>query len=44
MVREEEGFHGCKDRAGADQEVEVWVQDAGVKPPEEKQTGSKFDE
>ena len=43
-VREEEGFHDCKGQAEADQEVGVWVQDAGVEPPGEKQTGPKFDD
>ena len=40
---QEEGFHGCKGRAEADQEVGVWLQGAGVEPSG-KQTGSEFDE
>lgn len=43
MVREEEGFHGCKDRGEVDQEVEGWAQDVGAEPPGVKQTGLKFD-
>jgi len=44
MVRAEEGFHGYKDRAEADQWVGAWVHGAGVDAPGEKQTGSEFDE
>ena len=43
MVREEEGFHGCKDRGEVDQEVEGWAQDVDAEPPGVKQTGLKFD-